>query len=254
MPEQPAQLHDMDERLRVITRDGWRHSFPEAVVGLLQIDNVVNQSAPAALQEKVLQIEAELRQRFSSADRPSLAVLPTIQAYQRHYRAFGQTYHVLRQLESVALKGKPLANPSGLVLAMFAAELDSLLLTAGHDVDALQPPLVLDQSSADERFIGLGGREQVLRAGDMLMRDHSGIISTVVYGPDERTRLVGRTRRVLFTTYAPAGIGAAHVLRHLEQLSVLIRLAAPEAEVRAQGIYPADPDFSASISNSLPNS
>jgi hypothetical protein len=34
----------------------------------------------------------------------------------------GQTYHVLRQLESVALRGKPLTSRSSLVLAMVAVE------------------------------------------------------------------------------------------------------------------------------------
>jgi DNA/RNA-binding domain of Phe-tRNA-synthetase-like protein len=239
MPEQPAPLHDLDQDLPVVVADGWRATFPKARVGLLRVDNVVNQSAPALLQQQARRIEAELRERFASADRASLAALPTIQAYQRHYRAFGQTYHVVRQLESVALKGKSLASPSGLVLAMFAAELDSLLLTAGHDLDALRAPIVVDRSNADERFVGLGGREQVVRAGDMLMRDQGGIISAVVYGPDQRTRLTGHTRRALFSTYAPAGVSADQVLRHLDQLVALVRLAAPEADVRLRALYPS---------------
>jgi DNA/RNA-binding domain of Phe-tRNA-synthetase-like protein len=167
-----------------------------------------------------------------------LTALPSIQAYQRHYRGFGQTYHVLRQLESVALKGKQLSSPSGLVLAMFAAELQSLLLTAGHDADVLQPPLVVDRSMADERFVGLGQREHVLRDGDMLMRDQVGIISAVIYGPDHRTRLVDSTRRALFTTYAPDGIGAEEVLGHLDELARLAHLAAPSAVVRLRCVYP----------------
>src|SRR5947209_17043922 len=48
---------------------------------------------------------------------------------------------------------------------MCAAELDRLRLTAGGDVDALQPPLVLDRSMADERFVGLGAGSSVVRWG-----------------------------------------------------------------------------------------
>jgi DNA/RNA-binding domain of Phe-tRNA-synthetase-like protein len=227
------------QALPVVVTDAWRASFPDARVGLLLVDNVVTQAATPSLQEQTQRIEAGLRQRFASADRAALAALPTIQAYQRHYRAFGQTYHVLRQLESVALKGKPLASPSGLVLAMFAAELDSQLLTAGHDVDALQPPLLLDRSTADESFTGLGGREQIVRAGDMLIRDQRGIISAVVYGPDDRTRLVDHTRRALFSTYAPAGIDGDQLLRHLDQLAALVLLAAPEGVVQLRAVYPS---------------
>ena len=227
------------QALPVVVTHAWRASFPDARVGLLLVDNVVNQAATPSLQEQTQRIEAGLRQRFASADRAALAALPTIQAYHRHYRAFGQTYHVLRQLESVALNGKPLASPSGLVLAMFAAELDSQLLTAGHDVDALQPPLLLDRSTADESFTSLGGREQIVRAGDMLMRDQRGIISAVVYGPDDRTRLVDHTRRALFSTYAPAGIDGDQLLRHLDQLAALVLLAAPEGVVQLRAVYPS---------------
>jgi DNA/RNA-binding domain of Phe-tRNA-synthetase-like protein len=145
---------------------------------------------------------------------------------------------VLRLLESVALKGKPLASPSALVLAMFAAELDSLLLTAGHDLDRLEPPLALDVSQTGDQFVGIGGQQHDVRPGDMLMRDRVGIISAVVYGPDRRTRLSEKTRRALFTTYAPAGIEPGSVQDHLEELATLVRLVAPHATTRLQEIYP----------------
>jgi DNA/RNA-binding domain of Phe-tRNA-synthetase-like protein len=172
-------------------------------------------------------------------DRASLEALPTIQAYQRHYRAFGQTYHVLRQLNSVAIRGEAVSNPSSLVQAMFAAELRSQLLTAGHDADAIQWPLRLDVSRAGDEFVGLGGKQHVLRPGDMLMRDAAGIISAVIYGPDDRTRLVdNQTRRALFTTYAPAGISTPQVLDHLEELAGLVGLVAPEAQVQLMLLDP----------------
>lgn len=227
----------MFEESDVLVTDAWRASFPSSRVGLLLLEDVVNEPATNALQSRAHAIENHLREQFASADRATLAALPAIQAYQRHYRAFGQTYHVLRQLESVALKGKQLGSPSGLVLAMFAAELESLLLTAGHDADTLQPPLVVDRSTADERFVGLGGREHLLREGDRLMRDRLGIISAVVYGPDQRTRLVDTTRRVLFTTYAPSGIPAEDLLRHLDRVAELAGVAAPSTRVRLRAVF-----------------
>jgi DNA/RNA-binding domain of Phe-tRNA-synthetase-like protein len=53
-------------------------------------------------------------------------------------------------------------------------------VTAGRDLDAVRPPLVLDCSTAGERFTGIGGQELVLQAGDVLMRDSDGIISAVL--------------------------------------------------------------------------
>ena len=222
----------------VTVSDNWRSAFPDAHVGLLLVDGVRNGEPPANLRRHAKSFETELRARYAGSSRADLARLPVMGAYIRHYRAFGQNYHVLRQLESVALKSKSLESPGALVLAMFAVELDTLLLTAGHDADALQPPLTLDGSLAGDRFVGIGGREHVLREGDMLMRDADGIISAVIYGPDQRTRITDQTRRALFTTYAPSGIGMQQLDAHLEALAASVQLASPSAVVQLKSIQP----------------
>jgi len=210
----------------------WRNTFPDACVGCLVMHGVSNFERSAALDGRLAELQTHLRERYVSADRAVLANVPAIRAYQAHYRAFGQTYHVLRQLESVAFKGRELTSPGGtLVSAMFAAELSSLLLTAGHDVEALTPPLVVDRSKAGDRFVGINGQERELKPGDMLMRDGQGIISAVLNGPDQRTRLSETTRRALFVTYAPAGIPPADVHSHLAQIAEHVRLVDPRAEV-----------------------
>jgi DNA/RNA-binding domain of Phe-tRNA-synthetase-like protein len=210
----------------------WRRTFPEACVGCLLMHGVRNVERNPALDGRLAELQTNLREHYVAADRTVLAELPTIRAYQAHYRAFGQTYHVLRQLESVVFKGRDLVSPGGtLVSAMFAAELGSLLLTAGHDVEALEPPLLVDCSTAGDRFVGINGQERELKPGDMLMRDGQGIISAVLNGPDQRTRLLATTSRALFVTYAPAGISHADVDGHLDQIAEYVRLAEPGAKV-----------------------
>jgi DNA/RNA-binding domain of Phe-tRNA-synthetase-like protein len=228
----------MAPELEVQVAAGWRDTFPGAHVGVLLLDNVANPPTHPALEARVRGIEAGLRTQYAGMQRSELAATPTVQAYLKHYRTFGQTYHVLRQLESVALKAKPLTSPSALVLAMFAAELQSMLLTAGHDAATLESPIVLDASRGGESFTGIGGQPQVVRAGDMLMHDRRGIISAVIYGPDQRTRLNEATRAALFTTYAPAGIEVGQLEAHLQQIDELVRSVAPEAAERLRAIYP----------------
>jgi DNA/RNA-binding domain of Phe-tRNA-synthetase-like protein len=210
----------------------WRRTFPDASVGCLLMHGVRNAERHPALDRRLSKLQTDLRERYASADRATLASLPVVRAYQAHYRPFGQTYHVLRQLESVALKGRDLPSPGGaLVSAMFAAELSSLLLTAGHDADALAWPLLVDCSKAGDRFVGINGQERELKPGDMLMRDGLGIISAVLNGPDQRTRLSESTTSALFVTYAPAGISPTDVHGHLDQIAELVRLGDPGAEV-----------------------
>ena len=146
------------------------------------------------------------------------------------------------QLESVAFKGKPVPSAAALVEAMFMAELESQLLTAGHDLDSLRAPLILDVSSGNDRYVSMRGDEQLLKAGDMFISDQAGVISTILYGPDQRSRITAATRNALFTVYAPAGISPQAVHEHLQELRDHVLVIAPRAQVeRLQVLGAAGP-------------
>ena len=164
--------------------------------------------------------------------------MPAIQAYNAYYKGFNKTYHVLLQLEGVVPQGRSIPSGAALVEAMFMAELGNLLLTAGHDVDALVLPIVVDVAGGDERYVMLNGQEQMLKPGDMFMRDGQGVISSVLYGPDARTRITAATRRAIFTVYAPSPIEAQAVRQHLQDIRDNVLTVAPHAEVEALEVYP----------------
>ena len=185
-------------------------------------------------------MEGELRTRFAGQDRAALKALPTIQAYSAYYKRFKKTYHVLLQLESVAFKGKPIPTVAALVESMFMAELKNLLLAAGHDLEAVQMPVRIDVADGTERFVKINGQEQVLKPGDMYIADAAGIMSSVIYGPDQRTRITQDTRQALFTTYAPAGIERQAVRQHLQDIQANVLLFAPDAETVALEVFSAD--------------
>ena len=209
----------------------WAAAFTGACVGIMTMTDVLNPERDERLDALLDGTAADLRTRFAGAQRTDLIVLPDLAAYIGYYRRFDKTYHVLLQLESVALRGKPLRARGTLVGAMFRAELTTHLLTAGHDSDRLDGPLTLDVAGAGERYVGMGGREIEAAAGDMCIRDATGIVSSVIYGPDDRTRLNEETRNCAFTTYAPAGIEPAAVRRHLEGIAADVRVVAPAASI-----------------------
>jgi len=59
----------------------------------------------------------------------------------------------------------------------------------------------------------------------------------VLYGPDRRTRITPETRQVLFTVYAPPGIGEQAVYDHLQDIQAHVLLVAPEADVELLKVY-----------------
>jgi DNA/RNA-binding domain of Phe-tRNA-synthetase-like protein len=222
----------------LIVTDAWSSAYLGAHVGVLRIAGVRNPESEPALDALLDETAARLRERWAGASRADLLAVPELAAYAAYYRRFDKTYHVLLQLESVALKGKPLRARGALVAAMFAAELDTGLLTAGHDAARLDGDLTLDVVAAGDRYAGIGGREIEGAPGDMCLRDGTGVVSSIVYGPDERTRLGEPTSVAVFTTYAPAGVGRNAVIRQLEALAATIRVIAPDATVESLEVFP----------------
>lgn len=221
--------------------DRWRETYPEAAVGVLALRGVANPAHHPALEHRRQALEQALRARYGDTDRPALRSLPVLQAYAAYYKRFKKTYHVQLQLESVAWKGKPIPRAAALVEAMFMTELANLLLTAGHDLDAVAPPVRIDVADGTESYVSLSGAEQQLKAGDMLIADARGILSSILYGPDHRTRITPDTRRALFTVYAPAGVDPAVVHHHLEEIRDHILLVAPAAALELLHIFRATP-------------
>jgi DNA/RNA-binding domain of Phe-tRNA-synthetase-like protein len=215
----------------------WISTFPDAHAGILVIRDVTNPSQHSELEKRKAELEEQLRMQFSRQDRAAMLTLPILQAYNVYYKQFKKTYHVQLQLESIAWKGKSIPKVLALVESMFMAEMKNMLLTAGHDLDVLSLPLTLDVSNGAERYILMRGDEQVLKADDMFISDQGGVISNIIYGPDQRTQITASTQNVVYTVYAPAGIDAQAVERHLEDIRDYIFLFAPQAHVELLKVY-----------------
>lgn len=223
--------------MKVVVSGNWTATYPNAHLGTLVMCDVSNPRHHAELERRKRALEAELRIRFSGRTKADLAALPTMQAYRDYYKRFKKTYHVLLQLRSVVLEGKPLPSVAALVEAMFMAEINSGLLTAGHDLDLVHDPITLDVAHGDERYVLLNGREQGLKPGDMIMTDTQGVICSVIYGLDQRTAIGPDTERVMFVVYAPKGIARDAVRGHLEEIQDNVLSVAPGALVDELHVY-----------------
>jgi DNA/RNA-binding domain of Phe-tRNA-synthetase-like protein len=215
----------------------WKFAFPDAYVGILVLRNASNPARHPELEQRKAELEDQLRSQFSGQDRASLSAHPILQAYSYYYKRFKKTYHVQLQLESIAWKGKSIPSMPALVESMFIAEMKNLLLTAGHDLGTLSLPLVLDVSTGTERYILMRGEEQILKPGDMMISDQNGVISSIIYGPDQRSQITTGTRNAVYTVYAPAGVGEQAVQQHLMDIQESILIFSPGAQVELLRVF-----------------
>lgn len=220
-------------------RERWQQTHPGAHIGVLLVDQVDNMRRLTPLDAHKEMLTARLRSQYGDWSRADLLTLPTLQVYRHYYKQFKKTYHVQLQLESVLHRGKELPSVNPLVDAAFAAELETLILTASHDAARLAPPLIIDSVGEGEGFTAMNGQEQPLKAGDMAMRDADGVICTIIYGQDWRSPITPETRRALYVAYVPAGIAETAVTRHLQTIQQNIELFAPTAVIEQCHVYQA---------------
>ncbi len=211
--------------------------YPEALLGILAIRNVCNPKKHEELDRCKLELENNLREKYTGLDKAYLKNMEPIKAYSDYYKRFKRTYHVLLQLESIVFKNKSIPKVASLVEAMFMAEIKNLLLTAGHDLDAINLPIKLDVSRGGEKYTLINGQEKELLPNDMMVSDLQGITSSIIYGPDKRTQIKPDTRNVLFVVYAPPGIEKSKVFQHLKDIQKYVHIIAPKSEVELLKVY-----------------
>ena len=219
----------------LLVSEEWKQAFPGAGVGMMTLSGVVNPDCCTALEQRKRAVEEEIRTRFPT--RQVVAEFEPVQAYNAYYKRFGQTYHVQRQLESVGFKGKSLPAVAALVEAMFMAELKNGLLTAGHDLQSLRQPLTLQGATGEEEYVLINGKKQNTKTGDMLIADADGVLSSIVHGPDYRTRITADTSQALFVVYAPVGISRIAVEKHFDDIFSFVRLIVPAAKLERRVFY-----------------
>ncbi|MCC2626726.1 MAG: hypothetical protein K0S14_376 [Thermomicrobiales bacterium] len=217
----------------------WREAHPGATVGLIAMRGVTNPASNDSLNDLAATLESDVRSRLGSADRETIRAIPPLPAYAAYYKRWGQRYHVAMQLESVAQKGKALPRVAALVEAMFIAELRNLLLTAGHDLDAIELAMRLTVGTS-EPFRAPNGQETSVKPGDMVIADARGrVLSAIITGPSDVARIGPKTTAALFYAYAPPGVDPALVDAHIDDIERNVRLISPEAIVVAREIVTA---------------
>ena len=225
--------------LPISATDAWRAAHPGAAIGLLEISRIEAADGAARLGERKRTTEALLRERYHGLTRQDIASLPVMWAYVRYYKGFSKTYHVQLQVESLVSKGKSLPDVTPLVDANFVAEVDTLVLTAGHDAAKLQDPVSIDVSRDGDQMTQMSGALKPLLAGDMIMRDAGGVSCSIIYGQDNRSPISAGTAHVLYVAYAPAGVPVDAVEAQLQKIEENVRLFAPAAVVEQRRVLSA---------------
>jgi DNA/RNA-binding domain of Phe-tRNA-synthetase-like protein len=225
--------------LNISATDGWRQAYPGAIIGLLEVSGLGNVQPNQLITRHKRETESLLRNKYGKFSRGDFLLQPDMAAYTAYYKHFNKTYHVLLQVESIAVKNKCLPDVSPLVDANFTAEVETFILTAGHDADKLKEPLLMDISRPVERMILMNNETKSLLCSDMIMRDQHGICCSILYGQDNRSKVSTATQHVLYVSYAPPGITSQTVMDQLQRIEGNISLFAQNIKIEQKRLLTA---------------
>ncbi len=205
--------------------DSVRVLYPGVKMGILAVKDVSNSSF--LTEEEIAEFHNYLCRKYAYLERKELKELYPISAYIAYYKKFDSNYHLLAQLESVIKGKKTVSFTSGLLQAMFLSEMDSMLLTAGHDLTELHLPLQLKTATGAEIYQSISGNEVSTVKEDLMLTDSNEPISSILKGPDLKSRIKTATTEVLFSVYAPPGIEEGYIEESLLKLEKRIRALSP---------------------------
>jgi DNA/RNA-binding domain of Phe-tRNA-synthetase-like protein len=202
-----------------------KNNYPGAEFGIMIVKgfHAINERSvmDAIIASEIEQIKAKNPEYVRTA---KLETEPLCH-YAAYFKRFKKTYPVLGQLESVLLKGKSIPPVGIPIEAMFLAEIKNLLLTAGHDLDLIDGDLTVDIATEPIIYQGISGKEQQIVKDDLYLSDEKGVISSIINGPDYRTRITEDTRNALYFVYGVEGVTMTQIQEHLKTISYYLSQA-----------------------------
>jgi DNA/RNA-binding domain of Phe-tRNA-synthetase-like protein len=180
-----------------------------APLGLVTATNIDT----AALQKTIASVQAN---PLHDADR----LAPRMQAFERFFVENGFKSPLSAQFAQIQRKGLPPAGP--MVQALLLAETRTGLLMGAQDAAAIRGELIYDLAQPGEIFAGM--RSEVrCRENEIILRDHEGIIASLLQGPDNRTRLTKNTSDVVFFIFSVPAISATDLQEGAELVCSILR-------------------------------
>ena len=214
-----------------------KSTFPESKFGMMIVKGLCSPIERAVMDNIIATEIEQMKSNNSGYERKPAMTKEPLCHYAAYYKRYNKTYHVLGQLESVLLKGKSIPPVGIPVEAMFLAEVKNLLLTAGHDLEMIEGDLTVNIATEPLNYRGISGKEQQLLKNDLYLSDEKGILSSIMTGPDYRTRITESTQNALYFVYGVEGVTGPLILSHLKTISSYLLQAIPGVEVQSITVY-----------------
>ena len=148
-----------------------------------------NAKKSAVLEEEKRRIEAPIR-------KANITELHNLQKHKKFHESFGKSYHIEFEIKSIH-KGKNLPSTSILSDVLFMTEMKHLCIMSGQDVKDIGD-LTFDLGDGTEKLLLINGEEKRIKKDDILLKEGSNVLISLLYGPGKSTRIMDQTDSCLY--------------------------------------------------------
>ena len=221
--------------------DRWKNDHPESKAALVRYRSLAGVADTPALAELKRALEETLKMQWADASKQDFLQHPTLAAYERYDRQFGQNYHVAMQVRSIAQKGKTIPARNVIIEAMFMTELATGVLAAAQDVDRLTLPITVDSADGSEQYIRYDGVTENCKVGDQMMVDGGGnILTSIAQGPTSNGQVGPDTTNVAYCFYFPPGVADEVINEALAYLDTCVKAGNSGAQLHESIVLDAN--------------
>jgi DNA/RNA-binding domain of Phe-tRNA-synthetase-like protein len=212
--------------MEITFSENLRQRHKNVHLATLIVRDVQNKEFDERLDKEKRVIEQYVRENYKELDN-----VGRLRKYNDYYFEFGEGFPVKNQIKSI-LTGKQIPNILCLVDAMFMTELKHACLMAGHDLDAIQGNLILDIAQEGEIFTKIDDQDQEIKKDDIVMRDGMGVIASVLWGPDNRTKIIPISKNIIYIAYFTFAVTRNGMITIMADLAKLLRICeGPHAKI-----------------------
>ena len=189
-----------------------RSLYPNLKVAILMLKTDGEVKFSEGLLKLKKNLENKIRSKDTDVQKPGM-----IAGYNAFYKKFGSKVPMEFQIKSI-MDGKVIPEVHPIITCMFMAELKNIVLTAGHDFEKVAGDVIVYCSEGGEEYTKINGKLEKLKKGDIFATDGEGIISSVLFGPDQRTRITDDTTNFMFMCYFPFRVEDSEIRGHMQDI------------------------------------
>ncbi|HBE45178.1 MAG TPA: hypothetical protein DDW17_06960 [Deltaproteobacteria bacterium] len=182
----------------------YKRAYPGVAFGLTLISDCKPLSNSTEFEQYKRTLLRKMRKRETLA-----SISQRIEIYNQFFQGFGFECPLPQHLKRTVNSGFPRYNL--IIDAHFMAEMCAGILVAVTDFDRIEGRLMLDVAREGETTIGMGGRQFIMKEGEIVLRDEKDIICVLCQGADEKTKVRDDTGNVLFYSFAVPGIDGSYL-------------------------------------------